>query len=526
MEELFIDPSTLSGPLSGVHLVFLTGCYIALLITGSKFIASGGELLLLVPSLRSIVGGIILPILGAVPDGAMILFSGLGKNADKEVAVGVGALSGSTVMLLTIPVFLACLGGSRPSPTSPGFFLKRVEPLRYVAKTSLSILVTAIFYVTLQICAFALKLEEKSTEGFTKKVRIVAGVHAALCFVGFGLYLVYQLFSSQTQEDAEAKADALVVNEIHSAKISFRTAVYELGLTDPTTGAAPTYVLESVQNTSLIPAEAKANQRIQRILKPFFVLFDTDKSGALDFSEIQLALLSLHETLPKARLVQLFEEADVDNNGSINFDEFCGMVMKWTANPDPAPPVEANENDEEDEIPEDLADLPPEIQQKKIKIRAFIQLAGGLILVFLFSDPACGCFNEIGARTHIPAFFISFVLAPLVSNGSELLSAYVFAAKKTPETISISLSTLIGAAAMNNTFCLGILLLCIAMKELPWDYLSQVIGTLLVEIGCVCIIMWQRTVTMWHAVACVALYPISIGLIYGIGLATGHWSKI
>jgi Ca2+/H+ antiporter len=261
-------------------------------------------------------------------------------------------------------------------------------------------------------------------------------------------------------------------------------------------------------------------------LKPFFALFDLDHSGTLDFSEIQLVLLSLHETLPKQRVRELFDEADLDHNGTVNFDEFCGMIMKWARTPNPTPPAEAKEGDEEDEIPPDLADLPPDVQQRKIKIRAFCQLAGGLVLVFLFSDPACGCFTEIGRRTGIPAFFISFVLAPLVSNGSELLSAYVFAAKKTPETISISFSTLIGAAAMNNTFCLGILLVCITMKHLPWDYLSQVIGTLLVEIGAVFIIMWPRQVTLWHATAAIALYPIAIILIYVIGKATGHWSRV
>jgi hypothetical protein len=53
-----------------------------------------------------LVGGVVLPLLGAVPDGAIILFSGLGdyETAQETLSVGVGALAGSTIMLLTVYV--------------------------------------------------------------------------------------------------------------------------------------------------------------------------------------------------------------------------------------------------------------------------------------------------------------------------------------------------------------------------------------------------------------------------------------
>ncbi len=65
------------------------------------------------PSLAGLVGSIVLPVLGAVPDGMMVLFSGLGSRMDaqEQLAVGIGALAGSTIMLLTIPWFLAIYGG-------------------------------------------------------------------------------------------------------------------------------------------------------------------------------------------------------------------------------------------------------------------------------------------------------------------------------------------------------------------------------------------------------------------------------
>merc|ERR1719230_194410 len=77
----------------------------------SNLISDGSELLLLVPRLAPVVGSIVLPVLGAVPDGMMVMFSGLGDDAQNQVAVGVGALAGSTVMLLTLPWFIAVFVG-------------------------------------------------------------------------------------------------------------------------------------------------------------------------------------------------------------------------------------------------------------------------------------------------------------------------------------------------------------------------------------------------------------------------------
>eukprot|EP00434_Breviolum_minutum_P045737 symbB.v1.2.041068.t1/scaffold7798.1/size9252/1 len=77
------------------QIIFLTGMYGYVLFQASNLISDGSELLLLVPAAAPVVGSVVLPILGAVPDGMMVLFSGLG----------------STVMLLTLPWFLAIWAG-------------------------------------------------------------------------------------------------------------------------------------------------------------------------------------------------------------------------------------------------------------------------------------------------------------------------------------------------------------------------------------------------------------------------------
>ena len=77
MSSIFIEPSDLPSDGYGfVQLLFLFFVYARLLIWSADLIADGSELLLLVPSLAGVVGSCVLPVLGAVPDGAIVLFSG------------------------------------------------------------------------------------------------------------------------------------------------------------------------------------------------------------------------------------------------------------------------------------------------------------------------------------------------------------------------------------------------------------------------------------------------------------------
>ena len=84
--------------------LFLNFVYGYGLLQAANLIADGSELLLEILS-PGLVGGLLLPILGAVPDAAVIVASGMGASreaAQEQVAVGMGTLAGSTVMLLTI----------------------------------------------------------------------------------------------------------------------------------------------------------------------------------------------------------------------------------------------------------------------------------------------------------------------------------------------------------------------------------------------------------------------------------------
>merc|ERR1719345_595735 len=83
----FVDPDVLTNP----QLLFVFFTYAYVLFTGACMIGDGSELLLLIPSLAGLVGSVVLPVLGAVPDGMMVLFSGMNPDvnvAQDQVSVG------------------------------------------------------------------------------------------------------------------------------------------------------------------------------------------------------------------------------------------------------------------------------------------------------------------------------------------------------------------------------------------------------------------------------------------------------
>ncbi|RID56702.1 hypothetical protein BRARA_F00130 [Brassica rapa] len=84
--------------------VFLILVYGFLMFTAATYLSAGSELLLEILG-PGIVGGLFLPMLGALPDAMLIMVSGLSGDAataQTQVSVGMGLLAGSTVMLLTV----------------------------------------------------------------------------------------------------------------------------------------------------------------------------------------------------------------------------------------------------------------------------------------------------------------------------------------------------------------------------------------------------------------------------------------
>ncbi|CAM9345556.1 unnamed protein product [Choristocarpus tenellus] len=513
-------------------------------------ISNGSELLLLVPPVAGLVGSVVLPVLGAVPDGAIVLFSGMGEDAQSQLSVGVGALAGSTIMLLTVPWFIAVYAGrvdidkesvlavyKRPAnaarwtkltqnlSTTDTIFSTGVTGSPQIRKGGGLMILTAVSYLVIQ--ARDTRFPESQSGPaffFTGTDSEISSLESGfalgglvLCVVLFVGYLLYQYALSKTDNDQvlEDFMEEVRRDKILKGQISL-LGVMKAELAGVTATAEGYEAVEA----PLLPE--KPLRRLESLLRPFFDKYDEDSSGHLDIQELGAVFHDLQENIKQKELTELYKDFDSDNSGLIDFQEFVSGVAKFViqkrnqseeeeADGYSATVEEVGEVDDEEheEIPEDLVDLDPDTQQFRIKIRALWMVAIGSLLVLIFSDPMVDVLSELGTRIDVSSFYISFILAPVASNASELIAAYNFALKKTSKTITISLSALQGAACMNNTFSLGVFMFLIFFRGLAWQYSAETTSILIVE-AIMALISLRSTHRIIDAIIVLSLYPISL----------------
>jgi Ca2+/H+ antiporter len=277
--------------------------------------------------------------------------------------------------------------------------------------------------------------------------------------------------------------------------------------------------------------------------------------------ELLAVFREMGETPTTDELTDTFAAFDIDKSGAIDYHEFVLGVVKYILNNrdvrhghvehkrsrshSGASAAEARhmlkggeDEEEEEDVPEDIKDLSPEEQQSRIKFRSCMMMGVGTLIVLIVSDPMVEVMSELGKRTGIPAFYIAFVLAPLASNASELIAAYNYSMKKTSTSMSISLSTLEGAAVMNNTFVLGkchiahamctaptvlmlivlwigIFMLLICTQSLVWEFFAETLSILFVQVMMALVAM-KKTHTVLDGFLILSLYPLSLALVAGL----------
>lgn len=427
---------------------------------------------------------------------AIILFSGLGsiEIAQESLSVGIGALAGSTIMLLTVPWGLSVYVGrvdikngklnytKKPKLTTDVGFVKSLSTTG-VAVTdeirhgSFIMALTTIPYFLIQIPALFM-------HGPTEEV--ADGEHwwslAAflVCLVGLFLYMRLQLRFSAEGQDKDRRI-AIAKKTLQKGKMSLKGIVKST--IEDFQRKHPAFVpmggeyssLNQTPHESFEPPPPEIVDMLKGIMSDAFHAYDRDGNGTLEKSEIRVFLKDFHEDIDEKEIMAIQKKMDTDADDVISLDEFIYLAyylimfshVNDTAASTNGPIVrtgstrsevvdsifsEGGEGEEEEEIPEDFTALSPEDQQRAIKLRAFKMLAIGTLMVVYFSDPMVDVMQEIAVRANISPFYVSFVLAPLASNASEVVASMFYAAKKTRKTMTVSQSALIGAACTNNTF--------------------------------------------------------------------------
>lgn len=545
LSNLYVDPMIEAGVMKDdtygfLQVLFHGAVYAYVLFTASGWISEGSELLLLTPA-KGLVGSVVLPVLGAVPDGAIILFSGA---TQKNLSVGVGALAGSTIMLLTLPWFLALLAGrvdlkdGEPAYHAPAG--KRLSAGTTYTNSGvgvdasiqqagkLMLLTCLIPYSIVQIpswmsgcgiqncgCVpkdpdFADCIADKSAEA--RPYALVGLVVAGLLFLA---YLVIQ-YMALDEEDAVSKRRRFktLIKSLKDGTVGVQILRSEFGVDS--------------QNYGAVHEEGTF---FHYAMNGMFKMYNTDATGLskdnIDAQEIGTMLGDLH--FPKS----LGEELNREGRGSggLTKDELKGIVFKWATTDDSeevkdaegkrqAATAEAGDDDDE-EMPEDIAaEKNSGKQQRMIWMRSIQYMLGGTVIVLIFSDAMCDILSTLGERTGIPSFYVAFILAPLASNASELLAAKAYAEKKTQVTMTISLSSLLGAACMNNTFCLAIFLYQIYSKNLIWEFSAETLSIVFVEVVMACFAFQKVQKASWGFII-VSLFPLSVVLVWALENVVG-----
>eukprot|EP00026_Physarum_polycephalum_P005161 Phypoly_transcript_05190.p1 GENE.Phypoly_transcript_05190~~Phypoly_transcript_05190.p1 ORF type:complete len:592 (+),score=139.22 Phypoly_transcript_05190:164-1939(+) len=580
LSDLFIDPTLFLPEPKGygfLHLLFLLIAYGFILSKASALISDGSELLLLIPALAGIVGSVVLPVLGAVPDGAIVLFSGMGTadEVKEQIAVGVGALAGSTIMLLTIPWALCIFQGRVDIDNGEANYTKKpklseankwswkncgITPRHSININGKIMLGTAISYVIIQLAAFGSGCAKNAECHPAKEhwAALVALLSSILFFIGYLVYNV-KFADEQDKEDkvVEVKKKAI---ESHILSIS---AAFELSLESDGDGKRQTL-------------------RFDDALHKFFKKYDRNGDNVIDAYEMRALLSDLNEDMSEERFQEFLKGMDEDGSGTISFKEFAAAMKGWVEQKNrfkhqlsfpaevadressalllnenrheaggssalsalgssegitvevrshddaeknaekeakkqkkvaEAKEEEEEEDEDEEEVPEDLAHLPPKKRTMRILLRSGWMMGLGTVVVLLFSDPMVDVLNAMGKELNIAPFYVAFVLAPLASNASELIASIAYAKKKSKKTITISLGALLGAAAMNNTFCLFIFLCLVFAKNLAWEFSAEVISIIFIEV-CLFVFALLKTTKLWHAAIIISLYPFSIFLVW------------
>ena len=261
-------------------------------------------------------------------------------------------------------------------------------------------------------------------------------------------------------------------------------------------------------------------EHVRILVRSFFYRYDSDHNGTISVSELKILLQDLGESMKTTEVSQLLSEFDRNKDNELSFEEFCcfivNLVDRRTKGELATIVTESNEDEEEEEeeeIPSDLVHLSPKQQQRRIIGRSFAMMLAGTALVILFSDPIVDVLDNMAERVHIPNFYVSFILAPLISNASEIIASFAYAKRKTSKASTISISTLQGSAIMNNTVCLGVFLAIIFFRKLQWLFTAETITILFVEICILCLSL-KTTQTYLHAILLLCLYPLSILMVW------------
>ncbi|WJX68527.1 hypothetical protein P8452_52885 [Trifolium repens] len=501
--------------------LFLIIVYGFLMYTAATFLSNGSELLLEILG-PGIVGGLFLPILGALPDAMLILVSGLSGSpevAQSQVSVGMGLLAGSTVLLLTIIWGTCVIVGkcdiedsiALDSTDTRGFSLtgSGVSTDIWTSYAARIMIISVIPFLIVQLPQIL-----HSNSG--RHLAVLIGFVVSVCLlISYCLYQIFQPWI-QKRKLEYIKHKHVIVGLLRHLKMR------SLG--------------------RLLNDDGEPNKEV---IKKLFATIDENKDGHLTHGEmtalvvgIQFEEIDLEHDDAVRRIMTDF---DTSRNELIDEEEFVNGVCRWlhAARRTRAPAGDAGPHTvkflsnfhTETKREHDLLDVGGQSDDvsegvenaKWISIKAGLFLLLGSLIAAAFADPLVDVVDNFSDATSIPAFFISFIFLPLATNSSEAVSAIIFASRDKRQTASLTFSEIYGAVTMNNVLCLSVFLALVYVRGLTWDFSSEVLVILIVCIVMGAFASFRTVFPLWTSILAILLYPFSLALVYVLDYQFG-WS--
>merc|ERR1712226_169262 len=157
--------------------------------------------------------------------------------------------------------------------------------------------------------------------------------------------------------------------------------------------------------------------------------------------------------------------------------------------------------------------------RSKILIKSLTLLGTGIGMVTVFSDPMCDTLSRITDRRNpqflpISPFCVSFIVTPLCSNASEIISSISFAMKKEKDNLILTYTQLYSAAIMNNTLCLGVFCGLVFFRGLTWAFSAEVTAILIVEtLMGILALKYRKVYPLWLAIPVAGIYFLSLAIV-------------
>ncbi|KAF7140679.1 hypothetical protein RHSIM_Rhsim06G0204600 [Rhododendron simsii] len=542
--------------------LFLILVYGYLMFLAATYLSSGSELLLEILG-PGLIGGLLLPILGALPDAMLILVSGLSgttATAQSQVSVGMGLLAGSTVMLLTIIWGTCVIVGKCDIQDSiavdgkdtkglsltgePFLFPNKVMAGYNISGSGVSTDIWTCYaarIMTVSVIPFIVVqlLQTMSSTSGRRLAVLIALILSLAMLLSYCLYQVFQPWI-QIRRIAFAKHKHVISGILKHLK---QRALGRLLRDD---GTPNEDVISKFVSLDTLNAD------FDHILSCFLTLesdfdrlfhaIDMDGDNHISSAELKAMIIGIQFdeiNFDEADATEkVMKDFDTSQDRNINEPEFIAGISRWldearhsvaSSNAGPTT-VKYLDNFHEQTKREHylLGDQSDEVVEgvenpKKTIIKAVLLLLLGALIAAAFADPLVDAVDNFSDATGIPTFFISFIGLPLATNSSEAVSAIIFASRKKQRSASLTFSELYGAVTMNNVLCLSVFLALVYVRELTWDFSAEVLVIVIVSVVMGAFASFRTTFPLWTTFVAFLLYPFSLALVYVLDYVFG-WS--